>query len=820
MEALGIAASIVGLLAAGAKLIPWLVNIADKVADAPISVKAVSPELKETIIILEAIQLYVLDRQAVAENRWALILLEHISVTLSGFVLTYSDLERHVDFVQPDKEMSVFDRSKWLLKEKEILDVIRRLQNHKSSLSTMLNILQCQTLRQDQGLVAQLERRRAAPESMAIMPVPDVTTPSAISVRDDTSTTASKQSNTSRVSKISMLSLFPGPKSPERRKGPTFEFEKDLKTSWVYKRSSFGFLSQSKTSLLSRRGTERGVAMSALSKVSWTEIPNLSVFNLPVFASDIYNSEWYGPIFASGPVESPESVHRPNSKLGPDVESILKEIKQSKLFWGKQTDTAEDITTRADELQPPWVNLIKISVNQDHKGTYSDEIMKWASGRDPSMDFLRESQHRIHSSGQWFLGHPTYKNWLNHDHDSPDSRFLRITRCPGSGKTVLSTSIIDDLQSKRQRPQSLVRSALTCTTYFYCSAVNRNGQLQNFDYFTIVLSSLIKQILRQLLYLPTSVIECYQRSLAKGRSSLSAADDSETLLESLAQEFDSLFIVIDDPDELYDGHGAYGTIEPLFRLTSTIPNVKTILLSRITFHLDILYSFPIIKLGDPNTSEDINRYIRDGLSRLQERNAIKGFSPEIFNKISQRVNGMFLWARLMINSLWLGQVNNEEEALEAASSTPEGLQQIAWFGADGHELDIRRKVIMLMCAASRPLQWSELKHMLNTSEESWERDYEESIYFTAPFGWVVVHSSNTYLKQIASDFFIHLYPKGEFEVREDEAHENIAGILMPTDAVSNYIASRNLRITNPKKLMIIKDLCREYTIRKSLEGEK
>ncbi|KAF3121058.1 hypothetical protein TWF703_002210 [Orbilia oligospora] len=736
MEALGIAASIVGLLAAGAKLIPWLVNIADKVADAPISVKAVSPELKETIIILEAIQLYVLDRQARDMS------------TLCNLIKRFILYERH---------------------------------------RTQCNLLVSQTLRQDQGLVAQLERRRAAPESMAIMPVPDVTTPSAISVRDDTSTTASKQSNTSRVSKVSMLSLFPGPKSPERRKGPTFEFEKDLKTSWVYKRSSFGFLSQSKTSLLSRRGTERGVAMSALSKVSWTEIPNLSVFNLPVFASDIYNSEWYGPIFASGPVESPESVHRPNSKLGPDVESILKEIKQSKLFWGKQTDTAEDITTRADELQPPWVNLINISVNQDHKGTYSDEIMKWASGRDPSMDFLRESQHRIHSSGQWFLGHPTYKNWLNHDHDSPDSRFLRITRCPGSGKTVL---------------------------------INRNGQLQNFDYFTIVLSSLIKQILRQLLYLPTSVIECYQRSLAKGRSSLSAADDSETLLESLAQEFDSLFIVIDDPDELYDGHGAYGTIEPLFRLTSTIPNVKTILLSRITFHLDILYSFPIIKLGDPNTSEDINRYIRDGLSRLQERNAIKGFSPEIFNKISQRVNGMFLWARLMINSLWLGQVNNEEEALEAASSTPEGLQQIAWFGADGHELDIRRKVIMLMCAASRPLQWSELKHMLNTSEESWERDYEESIYFTAPFRFFHSSVREFFLTASNTAGFQPSYPKGEFEVREDEAHENIAGILMPTDAVSNYIASRNLRITNPKKLMIIKDLCREYTIRKSLEGEK
>ncbi|KAF3257161.1 hypothetical protein TWF192_001437 [Orbilia oligospora] len=325
MEALGIAASIVGLLAAGAKLIPWLVNIADKVADAPISVKAVSSELKETIIILEAIQLYVLDRQAVTENRRALILLEHISVTLTGYSL-------------------------------------REAQNSMQLLCQLVS----QTLRQDQGLVAQLERRRAAPESMAIMPVPDVPTPSAISVRDDTSMTASKQSNSSRGSKISMLSLFLGSMSPERRKGPIFEFEKDLKTSWVYKRSGFGFLSQSKTSLLSRRGSERGVAMSALSKVSWAEISNLSVFNLPVFASDIYNSEWYGPIFASGPVESPESVHRLNNELGLDVESILKEIKQSKLFLGKQIDTAEDITTRADELQPPWANSINISVNQDH----------------------------------------------------------------------------------------------------------------------------------------------------------------------------------------------------------------------------------------------------------------------------------------------------------------------------------------------------------------------------------------------------------------------------------------------------------------------
>ncbi|KAF3291140.1 hypothetical protein TWF970_000377 [Orbilia oligospora] len=469
MEALGIAASIVGLLAAGAKLVPWLVNIADKVADAPDSVKAVSSELKETTIILEQIHIYVLDQQTVTENRRALILLEHISVTLTGFVLTYSDLERHVDFVRPDRQMSVFDRGKWLIKEKEILEVICRLQNHKSSLSMMLNILQCyslqeaqksmqhlcrlvnQTLRQDQGLVAQLERRRAIPESMTMMPVPDVMTLSAASVRDDALTIVSKQSNDSSVSKTSMLSFFLGSKFFEKRKGPIFEFEKDLKTSWVYKRSGFGFLSQSATSLLSRRGSERGVAMSALSKASWGEISNLSVFSLPVFASDIYNSEWYKPIVASGSVESPESVHRPNSELEPDVGSIIKGIQQPKIFLDEQIDAVKDITTRVGEVEPRRVgSKINIPVNRDYKNISSDfwrrnEITKWVSDTYPN-------QRRTHSSGQMLInkGKPKYEEWL--DRDSLNNRSLRITRSPSV------EAIYDGTGDERVRVLSRIRS--------------------------------------------------------------------------------------------------------------------------------------------------------------------------------------------------------------------------------------------------------------------------------------------------------------------------------------------------------------------------
>ncbi|KAF3103009.1 hypothetical protein TWF706_005129 [Orbilia oligospora] len=91
--------------------------------------------------ILKGVQAYINEEEQVAAHRKSLISLENISITLTGFVVTYSDLEKHLDFVKAGDEISSFDRSKWVLREKDILDVVRRLQNHKASLSLMLNII-------------------------------------------------------------------------------------------------------------------------------------------------------------------------------------------------------------------------------------------------------------------------------------------------------------------------------------------------------------------------------------------------------------------------------------------------------------------------------------------------------------------------------------------------------------------------------------------------------------------------------------------------------------------------------------------------------
>ncbi|KAK6351942.1 hypothetical protein TWF718_005090 [Orbilia javanica] len=308
LEGIGLAASIVGLIAAGAKFVPWLLDVTKKVQDAPKTVVAVMRELNDINLILEGINAFmVIEEKNVPPDRRSLISVDRIAITLTGFVITYSELEQHVDFVKGGEGMSFFDRGKWILKEKDILDVIRRLQNHKLSLSTVLGIINASSQRramklmvelhqsterafqQHRALVSQIERHRengtfsihgsAATISHSIHGDGRSTNDAA------TITRSIATANTRR----SVSSLAFNINLPKRRR-PLFGYEEDLAASWVYKRSGFNL---SVSSLWSRGSSNRGTALSTLSQLTWGDVSNISVFNLPISGAEIYNGYHY-----------------------------------------------------------------------------------------------------------------------------------------------------------------------------------------------------------------------------------------------------------------------------------------------------------------------------------------------------------------------------------------------------------------------------------------------------------------------------------------------------------------------------------------------
>jgi hypothetical protein len=140
-DPLSVAASVVGLLTAAGKMAQLLKGLTDLV-DAPGSATAVMTEMNTMTGALQHLSDYLNGALSVPAGREQLVLLEHEAATLVGCVATYSELEAIIDSVHGGAEMGVVDCIKWTLKETEIRDIIQRIQNHKSSLTLMLSILQ------------------------------------------------------------------------------------------------------------------------------------------------------------------------------------------------------------------------------------------------------------------------------------------------------------------------------------------------------------------------------------------------------------------------------------------------------------------------------------------------------------------------------------------------------------------------------------------------------------------------------------------------------------------------------------------------------
>ncbi|KAK6512251.1 hypothetical protein TWF481_001141 [Arthrobotrys musiformis] len=413
-----------------------------------------------------------------------------------------------------------------------------------------------------------------------------------------------------------------------------------------------------------------------------------------------------------------------------------------------------------------------------------NKIMNWVSDSDPAQDFDRESKRRIGPSGLWLLEQPAYKYWLS----SSQNRLLRIVGSPGSGKTVISTTIIEDLgrQGQKQTATAWPDFISSCTAYFYCSTLSNQTQSKQ-----VILCGLIKQILTKFEgELPECVTQCYEKSFIAGRSSLSAADDPEILMKAIAESVGNLYIVVDGLDEVADRDA---TIEALVELTKNIRNLKTVVLSREINEItnDTMTSYPIIKLDSSNTSQDVKEFIQSRLNDIKKKDSSKDFPPEVVDEISQKANGMFLWAKLMMDSL--KNAISFEDALDIVSNTPATLDEfydkildriVRVTNTSPNGRKIARTILMLMCAVARPLRWGELLCMYNINEEGVKA---QNIFQSAVFEFcspLIEQQPGTdiirFVHLSVREFFVNasetnrLGTAGNFHFRESDAHMEVA----------------------------------------------
>ncbi|KAJ5159576.1 uncharacterized protein N7482_006580 [Penicillium canariense] len=331
-----------------------------------------------------------------------------------------------------------------------------------------------------------------------------------------------------------------------------------------------------------------------------------------------------------------------------------------------------------------------------------EKIFDWLSPINPAAKQADLRRGRQQGTGQWFLETQCFQQWIEQSqHTVKDQRTLFCPGIPGAGKTLLASTIVDELQRRFGPDRSIGLS------FFYCDFRERVT-------LEAILGCLLKQLVHRLPVIPEPLEDLYDDHLeTKTRASLGELIE---LLGVAASRLSKTFIVVDALDECRLSSGTLMTLlDNIFGLQKS-HNVGFLATSRD--YPDIAVKFhrnPCVKIrADPG---DIERFLRGQMNILpnfvQQRVDLQ---EEIILHISQAVDGMFLLARLHLDSLQ-GKMSpkkiiNELHTLPAGldAAYEEAIKRIESQMPDQSKT-AKDALSWIVCAA-RPLTPLELQHAL------------------------------------------------------------------------------------------------------------
>ncbi|KAI9666565.1 MAG: hypothetical protein M1821_004501 [Bathelium mastoideum] len=268
-----------------------------------------------------------------------------------------------------------------------------------------------------------------------------------------------------------------------------------------------------------------------------------------------------------------------------------------------------------------------------------EKVLTWLSPIDVASNHASATKKREENTGSWFLEGDKYNLWKN----STTSR-LWINGNPGCGKTILCTSIIDDLLTDAPgKPTSAV-------VFFYFSFAHAQRQTRD-----TLLSSILVQLC-QGRPLPPSVQDLYdQRQQVRP-----SVDQLTKTLLSVLTTCGNVFLVIDALDECpgeTEGQERQGVLEWLLDL-SCLQTCKLhiLVLSRkepdIQFTLSSTLDWPQVTITKDDNLDDIALYIRRQLRINCRLRALDQATKQNVEKtLVEGAEGMFRWVFCQIEEL-------------------------------------------------------------------------------------------------------------------------------------------------------------------------
>ncbi|RGP80765.1 multiple ankyrin repeats single kh domain [Fusarium longipes] len=298
-----------------------------------------------------------------------------------------------------------------------------------------------------------------------------------------------------------------------------------------------------------------------------------------------------------------------------------------------------------------------------------DAIFKWLNPADPFVDQNKARQLCHLGTGQWLLNSCEYLNWK-----SQEKSFLWLNGNSGRGKTVLSSTIIEDLRSD-------VRSQRSSCAILYFYITFTNSRKQSLD---SILRSLIYQIYQKGPETEHTIVSLYSKC-SNGKSQPTVQELDYTFRVMLTA-IENVFIVIDALDE-YQNQSAqrYELLSWIKSFHYELTNTHLLVTSRPEHDIQTSIeswadSDSIVSLRTDGVGRDISDYVRD--------------EDAIVNTLTTKANGVFRWVALQLERL--KDCISREEVNATLETLPETLQETYYRVLSGFTGTRRKYVIRIL----------------------------------------------------------------------------------------------------------------------------
>ncbi|KAI0857460.1 WD40 repeat-like protein [Xylaria cubensis] len=323
-----------------------------------------------------------------------------------------------------------------------------------------------------------------------------------------------------------------------------------------------------------------------------------------------------------------------------------------------------------------------------------------------------------HGSGTWIFEDPSFCSWSNKD--ASGHCVLYVNGIPGAGKTTLMSVVIEKLLEEKK----------DCVAYFYFKQKQPNKESHN---------SSLRALLLQLIERDSTVSDHLSEKMLSIESvNLRSTKVLESLVKTALETYRISYIVLDGLDECAPNEAAKSVKWFLSLINGGLTGTNVAL--RILFcgqrdgTLDKLLSEqPSISLEVSGHVEDIRQYCRGFATRIREKFQIPPeMEEEIIQKVTNEAQGMFLYARVVMENLWNQTRRSRLKKEIEPGIFPQGIEKayervaVRIFGMSSMaEREDAKKIMGWVICARRLLRWREIQSLFCIDPVNGDVDYEE-----------------------------------------------------------------------------------------------